>query len=170
MPQCLEVGCRQVKRRLFICNAPLISAPVPWRRATHHDTMLPRDAHCKGRNPCTALRPGSCCAGWAWWHHVDRLLPAPSSCALHSPVENVPQAYAPAGAMLYSGQRCACAGAWVHLPYWSPEAEGCRDAEQSERCSSCAVEVIAPWRSLACLTPDATQLAAGPDWGPKPFR
>ena len=47
---------------------------------------------------------------------------------------------------------------------------GCRDAEQSERCSSCAVEVIAPWRLLACLTPDATQLAAGPDWGPKPFR
>ena len=65
---------------------------------------------------------------------------------------------------------CPCAGAWVHLPYWSAEAQGCRDAEQSERCSSCAVEVIAPWRSLACLTPDATQLAAGPDWGPKPFK
>ena len=71
---------------------------------------------------------------------------------------------------LFSGRCCACAGAWVHLPYWSTEAEGCRDAEQSERCSSCAVEVIAPWRSLACLTPDATQLAAGPEWGPKPFK
>ena len=62
------------------------------------------------------------------------------------------------------------AGAWVHLPYERTGLEGCRDAEAAERCSSCAVEVVAPWRSLACLTPDATQLAAGPSWGPKPFQ
>lgn len=61
------------------------------------------------------------------------------------------------------------AGAWVHLPYKRADVGGCRDAEAAERCSSCAVEVVAPWRALACLTPDATQLAAGPSWGPKPF-
>ena len=48
--------------------------------------------------------------------------------------------------------------------------EGCRDAQAAERCSSCAVEVVAPWRSLACLSPDATQLSAGPSWGPQPFK
>ena len=66
--------------------------------------------------------------------------------------------------------RALNAGAWVHLPYARADAQGCRDAAAHERCSSCEVEVIAPWHSLACLTPDATQLAAGPSWGPKPYK
>ena len=38
-------------------------------------------------------------------------------------------------------------------------------AEQ-DRVSQCDIEVVAPWRALCSLTPDATQLA-DPRWQPK---
>ncbi|KAL0056285.1 hypothetical protein WJX82_009537 [Trebouxia sp. C0006] len=46
---------------------------------------------------------------------------------------------------------------------------GCQAVtDQKHRLSNCALEVIAPWRSLQALTPDATQLA-DPTWRPTPF-
>jgi hypothetical protein len=35
-----------------------------------------------------------------------------------------------------------------------------------ERVSTCDLEVVAPWRAIDCLTPDATQLADA-DWKPE---
>lgn len=38
--------------------------------------------------------------------------------------------------------------------------------EPNRRVSTCELEVEAPWRSLVCLTPDATQLADADSWDP----
>lgn len=58
-------------------------------------------------------------------------------------------------------------GAWLHVPPasgsspsggWSPVPEG-------QRVSSCAVEAVAPWQAVHCLSPDASQMA-DPGWDP----
>ena len=67
-------------------------------------------------------------------------------------------------------EACTCAGAWVHLPPAAGGRAGHSAVPPHERRSSCGVEVVAPWRSLQCLTPDATQLALGDAWSPEPYR
>lgn len=58
-------------------------------------------------------------------------------------------------------------GAWLHVPPgagslpgggWSPVPEG-------QRVSSCAVEAVAHWQAVCCLSPDASQMA-NPGWDP----
>ena len=41
---------------------------------------------------------------------------------------------------------------------------------EAQRKSTCDLEVLAPWRSLQTLTPDATQLALGDSWTPDAYR
>jgi len=43
---------------------------------------------------------------------------------------------------------------------------GYRVVDQRDKISICDLEVIAPWGSIDCLTPDATQLADA-DWQPE---
>lgn len=63
------------------------------------------------------------------------------------------------------------AGAWVHVaPAEALNGCGFTAVPGHERRSSCDVEIVAPWRALQCLTPDATQLALGKDWSPTPYR
>ncbi|KAL3139857.1 hypothetical protein ABBQ38_004153 [Trebouxia sp. C0009 RCD-2024] len=87
-------------------------------------------------------------------------------------------------------------GSWLHVPPASPhpssshplapatppkpaswgmaggatgQAGGCQLVDERHQVSGCALEVVAPWRSLQPLTPDATQLA-DPTWKPHPFK
>ncbi|GFR40574.1 hypothetical protein Agub_g1153, partial [Astrephomene gubernaculifera] len=80
-------------------------------------------------------------------------------------------------------------GAWLYLPPAGGAAAGAASVEaaveaaaaaavpaqgyvavaSSSRLSTCDMEVVAPWRSLQSLTPDATQLA-DPDWCPEVVR
>jgi DNA polymerase delta subunit 1 len=48
-------------------------------------------------------------------------------------------------------------GAWVRVPAAAAGAPG--HAPPAARASRCNIEVAAPWRALACLSPDAVQLA-----------
>lgn len=70
----------------------------------------------------------------------------------------------------------AVTGAWMYIPRSSSSSSSTGDAagagdggfaEAQQRTSNCAVEVEAPWRSMRCLTPDATQLADA-EWKPQP--
>ena len=63
------------------------------------------------------------------------------------------------------------AGAWVHLPLAEKGSQ--LDGEQpaghlvegNGKMSACTYEVVAPWRALKSLSPDATQLH-NPGWHP----
>eukprot|EP00887_Chlorella_sp_A99_P005178 scaffold1.g5178.t1 len=82
-------------------------------------------------------------SGGAWLYVAPPLaeLPpgSPGLRAPHTPGPGPPQAGGSSGAQLPAG------------------VEG--------RVSGCDIEVVAPWRSIRCLTPDATQLA-NPGWSP----
>ncbi len=54
---------------------------------------------------------------------------------------------------------------WVYLPLASSSSAGYTLVSERDRLSTCSLEVVAPWRCLQSLTPDATQLA-DPDWQP----
>lgn len=63
------------------------------------------------------------------------------------------------------------AGAWMYIPRSRPATDTAPGTETGfvaaqQRASNCAIEVDAPWASLRCLTPDATQLADA-DWQPQ---
>lgn len=55
------------------------------------------------------------------------------------------------------------AGCWVHIPAAAAQAEGWSPVAAKDAASTCAVEVIAPWKAVQALTPDATQMG---DWKP----
>lgn len=58
----------------------------------------------------------------------------------------------------------------MHLPPQVGDRAGFTRVPEGERQSVCELEVTAPWRSLQCLTPDATQLALGDSWMPPPYK
>lgn len=91
---------------------------------------------------------------------------------------------------------CVCGGGWIHVPPVPPasravppspatpstssganlrspeEADaplGYRPVRPADTISQAHMEVVAPWRAVQCLTPDATQLADG-TWSPEPYR
>lgn len=58
-------------------------------------------------------------------------------------------------------------GAWLHVTpgAGSPPCGGWSPVPEGQRVSSCAVEAVAPWQAVHCLSPDASQMA-DPGWDP----
>ena len=56
------------------------------------------------------------------------------------------------------------------VPAGGGHAAGYSSVPEAQRKSTCSLEVLAPWRSLQTLTPDATQLALGDSWTPEAYR
>ena len=58
-------------------------------------------------------------------------------------------------------------GAWLHVPpaAGSPPTDGWSAVPEGQRVSSCAVEAVAHWQAVCCLSPDASQMA-DPGWDP----
>lgn len=50
-------------------------------------------------------------------------------------------------------------GAWLYIPSQGSTGVGYTAVSVTDRASCCDVEVVAPWKCLESLTPDATQLA-----------
>ncbi|DBA67150.1 TPA: hypothetical protein ACH3X2_001471 [Trebouxia sp. C0005] len=93
-------------------------------------------------------------SGGSWIHVPTAAAQAPSAQTLAptTPMKTGTSGHAGSSPALATGQVGGCQAV----------------TDQKHRLSNCALEVIAPWRSLQALTPDATQLA-DPTWRPTPF-